>query len=91
MLSSAASSLNDGGVLVYSTCSLEPEENEGNIDYAVRKLGLAAEKIEMADIKFMNGITEWDGSQFDESVSNSVRIIPNGISEGFFVCKLRKY
>lgn len=30
-----------GGVLVYSTCSLEPEENEKNVDLFVKKYGLS--------------------------------------------------
>ena len=79
------------GVLVYSTCSLEPEENERNMDYAIDELGLVVEEIKLDGMSSMNGITEWEGKKFNEDVSKAVRIVPNEIFEGFFVCKLRKY
>ena len=40
ILTKAVDCLNDWGELVYSTCSLEPEENELNIDWAINHLGL---------------------------------------------------
>ena len=90
LLYSAAGCLEKGGILVYSTCSLEPEENEENIDYAVSKLGLVAEKIYLKDLDFIKGLTGWENKNFDDSVSNAIRVLPNGIFEGFFICKLRK-
>ncbi len=38
LLRSAWDSLNSGGLLVYETCSLEPEENEEIIEWAVNNL-----------------------------------------------------
>jgi 16S rRNA C967 or C1407 C5-methylase (RsmB/RsmF family) len=29
-----------GGAILYSTCSIEPEENEGQVEWAIRELGL---------------------------------------------------
>jgi len=89
LLASAAKCLSENGVLVYSTCSLEPEENEENIDFAVRELGLSVEKIEIGDVPRGTIVSEWDGKKFDESVRNAIRIIPTNQTEGFFVCKLR--
>ena len=88
LLFSAAKCLDDDGVIVYSTCSLEPEENEENVDFAVKELGLKTEKID-----FKNGrqpVMEWQGKKFSEEVANAVRIMPNEKNEGFFICKLRK-
>jgi 16S rRNA (cytosine967-C5)-methyltransferase len=37
LIENAASMLKEGGVLVYSTCSLEPEENEDNLQWFLQK------------------------------------------------------
>lgn len=89
ILTSASKCLEENGELVYSTCSLEPEENEENIDFAVKELGLTTEEIGQK-IPFKLAMTEWEGKRYDDSVANSVRIIPTNKTEGFFICKLRK-
>src|SRR4030043_1302679 len=38
ILSEATKCLNDNGEIVYSTCTLEPEENELNMDWAIKNL-----------------------------------------------------
>lgn len=85
----SASKCLEEGTIVYSTCSLEPEENEENVDFAVNELGLKTEKIEI-DLPSIPSVLEWDGKRYDESVANGVRIIPSNNTEGFFVCKLTK-
>ncbi|MEM5805330.1 MAG: RsmB/NOP family class I SAM-dependent RNA methyltransferase [Candidatus Aenigmatarchaeota archaeon] len=91
LIQSAARCLKKEGILIYSTCSLEPEENEEVIDFAMKKLDLIPEKIKIKGVNFINGLTGWEGKTFREEVFNAIRIIPDGIFEGFFVCKLRKY
>jgi NOL1/NOP2/sun family putative RNA methylase len=78
--------LNDDGELVYSTCSLEPEENELNVDWAIKNLNLQTEKI---DCYGENALTNVFGKQLDNSIKNCRRIWP-GLTQGFFVCKLKK-
>ena len=91
LLQSAVECLKEDGTLVYSTCSLEPEENEENIDWAIRKLGVKVEKIKIEGFKTRSGITSWDGDELDPQVSNCVRIYPQDNNfEGFFVSKLKK-
>ncbi|MDH7564089.1 MAG: RsmB/NOP family class I SAM-dependent RNA methyltransferase [Candidatus Bathyarchaeota archaeon] len=86
ILAKAAVSLRDDGEIVYATCSLEPEENEMNVDWAVRNLRLQVEEIECYGEK---GLTEIFGQKLHRSVENCRRIWP-GQTQGFFVCKFRK-
>ena len=86
ILVEAAGCLRDDGEIVYSTCSLEPEENEVNMDWATRHLKLQIEEVNCHGQK---GLTEVFGSQLDVSVERCKRIWPSE-TQGFFVCKLKK-
>lgn len=86
ILAEAAKVLKDDGEIVYATCSLEPEENELNIDWAVKTLGLETVEI---DCYGGEAPTEVFGKRLDESVRRCRRIWP-GKTQGFFVCKLKK-
>jgi NOL1/NOP2/sun family putative RNA methylase len=86
ILTEAAACLSDDAELVYSTCSLEPEENEINMDWAVKHLKLWIEEI---DCPGQNGLTEVFGRRLDASVARSKRIWPDK-TQGFFVCKLKR-
>jgi NOL1/NOP2/sun family putative RNA methylase len=86
ILAEAARVLRDDGELVYSTCSLEPEENELNIDWAVKNLGLRVEKI---NCHGHNGLTYVLGKSLNGSLKECRRIWP-GQTQGFFVCKLKR-
>jgi len=78
--------LADEGEIVYSTCSLEPEEDELNIDWAVKNLNLQTESINTPG---ENGLTQVFEHRLDSSISLCRRIWP-GETQGFFVCKLKK-
>ena len=86
ILAEVAACLSDDGEIVYSTCSLEPEENEVNMDWAVKHLNL---QIEEVDCYGQKGLTEVFGSRLDASVERCRRMWP-GETQGFFVCKLKK-
>jgi NOL1/NOP2/sun family putative RNA methylase len=91
LLYSASKCLKENGELVYSTCSLDPEENEEVIDFCVKKLGLSVEKVKIKNLNYREGILEWNGKKFDESLRNAMRIFPfDNFTEGFFICKLKK-
>jgi 16S rRNA C967 or C1407 C5-methylase (RsmB/RsmF family) len=93
MLVSGFRLLKPGGVLVYSTCTFGPDENEKPVSFLVEKFPDAlVEPIEVPipdDCRFA-GMTEWHGQRFNEQLRNAVRIKPNGVMDGFFVCKIRK-
>ena len=79
-----------GGTMIYSTCTLAPEEDEAVVDYLVKNFDVTVEKIELP-LKFRSGVVEWDGVMFDSSVKNCLRLYPqDNDTDGFFVAKLRK-
>lgn len=82
--------LKPGGTLVYSTCTLEPEENEEIIDYAIKELGAKIEPIKL-NIKRSLAVQEFEGKTYHPDIKHCLRIWPqDNDSEGFFVAKLRK-
>jgi len=86
ILAEAVKVTKDNGEIVYATCSLEPEENELNINWAIETLNLTVEEIKCQGEK---GLTNVFGRELDSSIEKCRRIWP-GQTQGFFVCKLRK-
>ena len=91
LLFTAFDILKENGTLVYSTCTLEPEENEGVINALLNKYENAKlEKINL-DIKRSNPIIEFEGKNYNEEIKKCLRIWPQGNdTEGFFVAKIIK-
>ena len=91
LIETAYELLKENGTLVYSTCTLEPEENEGTISYLLEKYPNAVIEKSNLDIKRSEPILEWDGNVYNEKVKNCLRIYPqDNDTEGFFVCKITK-
>lgn len=92
ILRSAVSSTRVGGRVVYSTCTLAPEENEEVIDWILEKEknSLTVERIYVPGIVTDSGVLEWEGKRYSSQVANTVRIIPSELMEGFFIATLRK-
>jgi len=89
MLASAMKCLRKGGVLVYSTCTHAPEENEEVVDFALKNFPVEVEKITLP-LKCRSGLQEWEGEMFDKNVKKVCRIYPHdNDSEGFFVARFR--
>lgn len=86
ILSEAVKCLSPNGEIVYSTCSLEPEENELNIDWAIKNLNL---RIDVTKAPGDNGVIDVFGRRLADSVAWCRRIWP-GDTQGFFVCKLKR-
>ncbi|MDD9954070.1 MAG: RsmB/NOP family class I SAM-dependent RNA methyltransferase [Candidatus Woesearchaeota archaeon] len=91
ILRQAWQALKPGGTMVYSTCTHEPEENEGMVSWFLEKHPDArVEKIDL-DIQRSAVITDFQGQDYDQGVHGALRIYPqNNDSEGFFVAKLSK-
>lgn len=91
ILSESWQLLKPGGTLVYSTCTMAPEENEAVIDYFLRKNPDA--KLEPLDFPLDNRIpalSSWNDRPFANDLSNCLRLIPGRLTEAFFVAKLKK-
>lgn len=94
LFASAFEALKPGGVMVYSTCTLAPEENEMVIDWALKTfeglLEVQDVDVGFAEKAWMPGLTEVWAQKLSEDVKKAVRILPSERMEGFFVAKLRK-
>lgn len=75
-----------GGVLVYSTCTLNLDENEKMIDWALSSFPLEVQKIPLAIPGSFAAVTRG----LDPSVGRALRLFPDRDREGFFVCRMRK-
>ena len=84
--------LKPGGVMVYSTCSLEPEENEAVVTRILNRFDNAkVEKVNFPGLKIGTSVMEFEGVKYHEEVKDSVRIWPqDNDTEGFFVCRIKK-
>ncbi|MFH1649913.1 MAG: RsmB/NOP family class I SAM-dependent RNA methyltransferase [Candidatus Woesearchaeota archaeon] len=91
LLKAGWQTLKQGGEMVYSTCTLEPEEDEGVISEFLSK-NEDAELLPIdIDIKRSEPILEWEGKKYDERVKHCLRIYPqDNDSEGFFVARIKK-
>jgi tRNA (cytosine49-C5)-methyltransferase len=91
MLIASFKLLKPQGVLVYSTCTFSPEENEEVINYLLKHHPDASvEEIKIDGLEARPGITGWNGEVFDRQILNATRVLPTDVMEGFFVCKIRK-
>ncbi|MBU2589703.1 MAG: RsmB/NOP family class I SAM-dependent RNA methyltransferase [Nanoarchaeota archaeon] len=80
--------LNQGGELIYSTCSLEPEENEMVIDWALHNFNVKIENIKTIGD---SGIVNPFGIRLNNEVQKAKRLWPYKTqTQGFFIAKLVK-
>ena len=80
--------LKKGGILVYSTCSIAPEENELVIEHALKN---GFDILETSNKHCSQGLTEFFGEKHDPRLTKCCRFYPHKHgTQGFFVAKLRK-
>lgn len=91
LLRSAYTSLKKGGIIVYSTCSLEIEENELVIDWFLKEfkdMKLEKIKINIGD----EGITKFNNININKELTKTKRLWPHKTNtDGFFVARLKKW
>lgn len=90
LLKTAWRLLNVGGTLVYSTCSLEPEEDELIINWFLsfkEDAKLVPINVNVAD----DGLTTVFGKELHKDIAFTKRFWPHKTgTEGFFIAKLKK-
>lgn len=86
LFKSAYSYLKKDGIMVYSTCTLNKEENEKIISWALNNFKLEILNI---DIKLKEGIKA-SNIGGNKQIEKAIKILPSKKMEGFFVCKMRK-
>ncbi len=89
LIMASYSALKPGGVLVYSTCSLDPAENEEVVDHLLANTNAELEEISLP-VRRHKPFTSFEGKEFGE-VRKCLRIHPqDNDTEGFFVAKIVK-
>ncbi|MCI8290750.1 MAG: RsmB/NOP family class I SAM-dependent RNA methyltransferase [Clostridia bacterium] len=78
--------LKPGGFLVYSTCTINKDENEFILDWALKNLDV---KLENIDIEIKDAIPGFNEG-LDKDINKSIKILPSKFMEGFFVSKFVK-
>lgn len=88
MLLEATKVVKPGGLIIYSTCSFAPEENEVVIDELLEALGnsIVIEPVGHG----LPGLTRFADRRFHSSLSRTARLYPHlHNTVGFFIAKLR--
>lgn len=96
LLRSAISATDVGGTIVYSTCTLSPEENEEVIEWVIKRVNrdnpgaISLERIAIPGLELQPGLRSWNGQKLVYGQHTS-RIAPSPDMEGFYIAKLLKH
>lgn len=78
------------GIIVYSTCTFAPEENEAVINAVLGNRG-ELESAEIPNLKAMPGLGHWEGQDFRQDLVKAQRYFPHfNNTGGFFVARIRR-
>ena len=91
LIETAFNCLEQDGIMIYSTCTLEPDEDEAVLDFLINKFDNAKIKKFSLDIKRGDISTEFEGKTYDSDVKKALKVWPqDNDTEGFFVAKIQK-
>ena len=94
LLIAALRSVVAGGLVVYSTCTFAPEENEFVIDKVLSRNTIDAEVVQiprhLIPPSARAPITTWEGREVSNDITSSMRIIPDETTTGFFIACIRR-
>ena len=91
ILKNTISMLKPGWILVYSTCTIAPEENEAIAHYIVSNFkDMKLEDINLEYKNFRPWIKSFWKNIYNKDIVKTIRCLPSGETEWFFVAKFRK-
>ncbi len=84
--------LKPGGVLVYSTCTFDPEENEEVVDYLLRSRDDAdIEAISIRGARWSPGLVKWPGGEYLSELRKTARVYPfHNDTGGYYIARVRR-
>jgi len=89
LLEKAFNMVKEDGVVVYSTCTFSPYENEYVVSQALERNDVELEKIEL-DFEHERGLESYQNLEFGEEMSKTARIYPHHLqSGGMYVARFR--
>ena len=90
LLHSAIDAVRPGGVIVYSTCTFAPEENELVLQRALERYGdrVALESLPVSIPDALPPLSEWNGRKLPD-LGMASRLAPPSM-DGFFIARLRR-
>lgn len=98
LLRAGVEALRPGGVLVYATCTLAPEENEFQVNRALRDLPVRLEALpeavsglRLGGADLTPGLVDVDGHKLDPTLEQTAHTLPHRHGcLGFYLARLRK-
>lgn len=82
--------LKDEGVMLYSTCTYNPEENESVVSFLLKNRDAELLPIH-AGFDYEPGIIEWGEKKYDRRLERAARLYPHRCnSVGFFMARIGK-
>ncbi len=92
LLSTSFNLLRPGGLLVYSTCSLYPEENEDVVQYLLTRFNDAElVKPNVPRLVSHSGLSAWENRSYEDSMARCLRVYPHdNDTDGFFIALIRR-
>lgn len=86
LFESAYKSLKHGGIMVYSTCTINRHENEEILDWALSNFDIKLKDIHLEIRDTIPG----DNQNLRKDVNKAIKILPSKSMEGFFVSLIYK-
>lgn len=92
LLLSASRLLKKGGLLIYSTCTFSPEENEFVVDWFMKKTQneFSIKDVHCTEVPEYPCLSKWKKRIFHDDISKCLRVLPTNTTQGFFIAAFRK-